>query len=149
MITARMVRVLLSMLVMFMFGSSAQAQAGDWQAVMNLKSGTLISVKARHRVRCRFELASPDELVCKPPQFFHIGPSKITIDRQSVREVRLAHSDGPNVGVGMAIGAGVGAVAGAASGGAGVLIFTPFGAAVGAVVGSGFHILHDKVIYRQ
>ena len=109
MITARMVRVHLSMLIIFMFGSSAQAQAGDWQAVMNIKPGTLISVKARHRVRYRFELASPDELVCKPPRFFHIGPSKITIDRQSVREVRLAHSDGANVGVGTAIGAGVGA----------------------------------------
>jgi hypothetical protein len=49
----------------------------------------------------------------------------------------------------MAIGAGIGAAAGAASGGTGVLILTPFGAAVGAMVGRGFRVLPDKTIYKQ
>ena len=149
-------QIISSMVVALFFGSTAQAQTGDWQAVENLKPGTRISVKARHRVRCIFQGATLDELTCKrSDRLFRTLSSEIVFDRQSVREVRLERSDEANAAVGAAIGAGAGAAAGASNGngtltrGGGALLLGGIGAIVGWFFGADFHILHGKTIYKR
>jgi hypothetical protein len=149
-------QIISTMVVALFFGFTAQAQTGDWQAIENLKPGTRISVKARHRVRCVFQRASQDELACERfDRLFRTLPSKIVFDRQSVREVRLERSNEANAAVGAAIGAGAGAAAGASSGngtltrGGGALLLGCIGAIVGWFFGANFHILHGKTIYKR
>jgi hypothetical protein len=93
-VTSRKPRIISSIIFVLLFGSSAQAQNGDWQAVENLKPGTRLTVKARHNILCIFQSATDDELVCKPLRFLHLGPGESRFDRQSVREIRLE----PNLG---------------------------------------------------
>jgi hypothetical protein len=167
-LTARMVnmalvpihgkRKIVSLLfVVLIFASSGRAQTGDWQAVENLRPGTRISVKARHRIRCIFQRASQDELACeRPDRLYRTLSSEIVFDRQSVREVRLERSDEANGAVGAAIGAGAGAgaAAGASNGNGtstregGAVLLGGIGAIAGWFIGAQFHVLHGKCIYR-
>ena len=148
-------QIISSMVVALFFGFTAQAQTGDWQDVVNLKRGTRITVKTRHRTRCFFKTATDDELVCKPPRSLWLRPAERRFDRQSVREVRLERSDEANAAVGAAIGAGAGAALGASNGngtltrGGGALLIGSIGALSGWFFGSDFHILHGKIIYKR
>lgn len=137
--------------------SSVQAQSGGWRAVENITPGSRISVKAKHRVRCIFQRATEDELVCERMNrgLLRIAPPEIELDRPSVREVRLERSDDANAAVGAVIGAGVGAATGASTGNGtstregGALLLGAAGAIFGWFFGSKFHVLHGKIIYRQ
>ncbi len=155
MATNRKLPIIPSLLVVLMFGSSAQAQTGDWQAVQNLKPGTRISVKARHRYLCSLESATEDELVCKVPEHrLSRLPPRITIPRGEVREVRLAPCQAKAAWIGAGIGAGVGAAVGASTGtgsrGAGASMGALAGALVGGVVGATVPIFRrGKIIYKR
>jgi len=152
---SQQLRIISLLLVLLTLGSGMQAQTGDWQAVMNLRRGTCITVKARHRTRCFFKRATEDQLVCKPPRLLWLGPVERRFDRQSVREVRLERSDEANAAVGAAIGAAAGAALGASSGngtltrGGGAFLIGSIGALCGWFFGSDFHILHGKTIYKR
>jgi hypothetical protein len=151
----RKLRIISSMLVVVLFGSNAHAQTGDWQAVENLKRGTRITVKARHRVPCIFKTATDDELVCKPPRlFFILGPAEARFDRQTVREVRIQRNRENDGWIGAGIGAGVGGAVGAHTGsaprGGGAIVDALLGAFLGGMVAGAVPIFHhDKTIYRQ
>jgi hypothetical protein len=164
-LTARMVnmalvpihgkRKIVSLLfVVLIFASSGRAQTGDWQAVENLRPGTRISVKARHRVGCVFQRATEDELACRRLYRSLRLSSEIVFDRQSVREVRLERSDEANGAVVAAIGAGAGAAVGASNGSGtstregGAILLGGIGAIVGWFIGNEFHVLRGKSIYR-
>ncbi len=155
MATNRKLPIIPSLLVVLMFASSAQAQTGDWQAVQNLKPGTLISVKVRHRFLCSLEHATENELVCEVPEHrLSRLPPRITIPRGEVREVRLAHNQAKDGAIGAGIGAGVGAAVGANTGtgsrGAGASIGALGGAAIGAVVGTTVPIFRrGRIIYKR
>ncbi len=90
------------MLAFLIMASRTQAQTGDWQAVENVRPGSRISVRAKYRVRCIFQRATQDELVCERIQsgLIRISLSEITFDRWSVREGRLEPSDEANAAVG-------------------------------------------------
>src|SRR4029077_378728 len=97
---------------------NSQAQTSDWRAVQNLQPGTLISVKSKHRVKCKFLRATDDAVSCEIIRGGLLGvatkaPPDLMFNRQSVREVRLEHADGSNAAIGAVIGAGAGAVFGA------------------------------------
>ncbi len=147
-------RMISAVLVVLLLTASAQAQTGDWQAVQNLKAGTRISVKAQKRYVCSLEHATPDELVCEAvlPRLTR-QPSRISIPRGAIREVRLEPSQTKSGLIGAGIGAGVGAAVGASSGtgsrGAGAFVGALGGAALGGLVGTIVPIFRrGKVIYK-
>ncbi len=153
-VTSRKPRIISSIIFVLLFGSSAQAQNGDWQAVENLKPGTRLTVKARHNILCIFQSATDDELVCKPLRFLHLGPGESRFDRQSVREIRLEPNLAKHMWVGAGIGAGAGAIAGATTGspprGGRIIVLTLAGAAAGSILGGILSIpLRGKLIYRR
>src|SRR3989442_13344513 len=102
-------RIIQCMIGCLIFTSSAQAQPGGWRAVENLKPRSRISVKVHLRAICFFLRATHDELVCELPADHRIpfGPSQLTFDRRSIREVRLEHSEAADAALGAAIGGGV------------------------------------------
>src|SRR2546422_9138484 len=108
-------RIIHCMLACLIFTSSAQAQPGGWRAVENLTPRSRSAVKVRLRTICFFVRATHDELVCELPADHRIpfGPSQLTFDRQSIREVRLEHGEAADAALGAAIGGGVGAAVGA------------------------------------
>jgi hypothetical protein len=125
-----------------MFGTTAHAQNRDWQAVQNLKPGTRISIKAQERYLCTFENASQDELTCEGvhPRVTR-QPSRISIPRREIREVRLPPNQAKYGWIGVGIGAGVGA--------AGGLVGVLGGAAAGGILGTMVPIFRrGKVIYE-
>lgn len=143
-------------LVVLMYTSSAQAQTGEWQAVQNLRPGTLLSIKASHRVKCIFQGATQNELTCQ--RFYReirVPSAQIVLDRQSIREVRLERSDEANGTVAAMIGAGAGAAAGASTGNGTSsregrsLLIGGIGAIAGWFFGRDFHILQGKIIYKK
>ncbi len=147
-------RIISSMLVALLFGSRAQAQTGDWQAVQNLRPGTRIFVKAQHHILCVFEAATDSELVCKPLRFLRLGPADSRFDRQGVREIRRAPNHAEAGWIGAGIGAGVGAAVGASTGttprSGSVIVLTLGGAMIGCVVGTIVLIFQrGKLIYRR
>src|SRR5882762_4356309 len=89
-----------TLVLLSLSASDSQAQTGDWRAVQNLQAGTLISVKAKHRVKCQFLRATDDAVSCEVIRSGLLGTisqaTDLTFDRQSVREVRLEHTDGSN-----------------------------------------------------
>jgi hypothetical protein len=135
-------------------GPGAQGQAGDWQAVQNLKPGKLIRVKARGQYYCHFEQATEDQLECKTVMVIAGRPSSVTIPRGEIREVRLEHSLAKHAWVGAGIGAGVGAAVGAGtaevSPGFGAFVGGLAGVALGAFFGSLVSVFRrGKTIYKQ
>ena len=146
-------RIISSVLVVLLFGSNVQAQNGDWQAVQNLKRGTRISVKARHRVICFFKTATDDELICKPPRLFFLGRAEARFDRQSVREVRIKRNEENDGWIGAGAGAGVGAAVGVNTGtprGGKAIVDTLLGAFLGGMVAGVVPIFHhDKTVYKR
>lgn len=147
-------RTISSIVAFLVLGPSLQAQTGDWRAVENLKPGTRISVKARHRILCVFQAATDDELVCKPLRFSRLGPAESRFDRQTVREVRLPPNQAKDAWIGAGIGAGAGAITGASrsgtSPGADAFFGALAGALVGGVAGSMVPIFrHGTIIYKR
>ena len=138
------------------FAASAQAQTGNWQAVMNLPPGAYLAVKTDYQFACIFRSATDDELICG-----RTGPrgasSELRIDRRTVREVRFEHLDHGNPLIGAAIGGGIGVAAGIRAGAAGgarssaglALIFGTAIGGFGALIAYATPIFHRKVIYRQ
>jgi hypothetical protein len=153
----RQVRTIYVMLVLLALASGAQAQIGNWGAVRNLAPGSSVSVKARHHLRCIFEDATDDALVCKriPHGLVPINPAEITFDRRSIREVRLERSSNANAATGAAIGVGVGAAVGATNGNGtltregSALLMGGIGGIVGHFVGKEFPILPGQIIYQR
>jgi len=146
------------MLAFLVFASSAHAQTGDWRALENLKPRSRISVKVRLRTICFFVRATHNELVCELPADHRIPfrQSQLTFDRQSIREVRLEHSEAADAALGAAIGGGVGAAVGASvkgSGsltrGGGALLLGAIGGLVGGFFGRDFPPLHGKAVYKR
>lgn len=153
-------RIISSTLVVLLFGSSAQAQTGDWHAVESLKPGSYILVKAQHRYRCSVESATDDELICEGHQRRSLRLFTLVIPRSEIYEVRL--SPHPNQAKDAWIGAGIGGAAGAIATGTtsrtypGVNAFFGglAGAAGGALVGATVPIFQvifqrGKVIYKR
>ena len=148
------------LVVLSLFASTAQSQTGDWYAGENLQTGTLISVRAKHRVKCTFVAATTDRVTCQLITEGLLGTVsqaaiKMSFDRQSVREVRLEHSDGSNAAVGAVIGAGAGAVFGAVgrntdlNRGASTVVGAGFGALLGGFLGVVLPLRHGRIIYRK
>jgi len=142
------------MVAVVFFGSSAQAQTGDWQAVEKLKPSTRLSLKAQHHILCVFQAATDDELVCRPIRILRLGPAESRFDRQSVREIRLARNQGKDIAIGAGIGGGAGAIACAIKStdhpGFNAVVGGLSGALVGTVVGAIVSIpLRGKLIYKR
>src|SRR5437879_7032281 len=130
-----------SMVVALFFGFTAQAQAGDWQAVQNLKPGSYILVKAQHGYRCSVEGATDDELICDGHLPRSLRMSTLRIPRSEILEVRRLPqpNQAKDAWMGAAIGAGVGATVAARSSktspGANAFFGALGGAGFGALVG--------------
>jgi len=153
-------QIISSLLVVLTLGSSVQAQNGDWQAVENLKPGTRILVKARHRYLCSMEGAADDELVCEGRQHRSLRLSTLKIPRSEIHEVRMLPklNQTKDAWIGAAIGAGASATAAANNSETargvnaffGALAGAGFGALVGAMVPVFQAIFrHSKLIYKQ
>jgi len=149
-----------SLILLVLSAQSLQARTGDWRMVESLQAGTLISVKSKHRVKCRFVRATDDALSCEIIRSglagaVMKGPPDLICDRQSVREVRLEHTDGSNAAFRAVIGAGAGAVVGAAghntdfNRSASTVVGAGFGALLGGFVGLLLPIRHGKIIYTK
>jgi hypothetical protein len=145
---------ILSPLLVLLMLASAQAQNGDWQVAKNLAPDQLISVQVRHhwiRLKCRFEYATDDQLLCS--YGWPLPISEVAYPRDKIRTVRVAHS---TAAIGLAIGAGAGAVIGASQnptnglgrGGNALIdagLFGLLGAGVGGLLSP---LFPGKVIYR-
>ena len=152
-------QILSSMIVALLFQSSAQAQAGDWQAVENLKTGSHILVKAQHRYRCSVEGVTEDNLICVGNLPHSSRLSVLKIPRSEIREVRLLPDpdqakDAQN---GAVIGAGAGAIVAASTNtvarGAHAFLGGLAGAGLGALVGAFVPVFQlasqrSKLIYK-
>jgi hypothetical protein len=145
---------ILSPLLVLLMLASAQAQKGDWQVVKNLASDQLISVQVRHhwiRLKCRFEYATDDQLLCS--YGWPLPISEVAYPRDKIFTVRVAHNP---AAIGLAIGAGAGAVIGVSQNpinglgrGGNALIDAGFFGLLGAGVGGLVSPLFPgKVIYR-
>lgn len=138
-----------------MLVSSARAQTGNWRDVENLRNGSIITVRTPHRVKCAFEGATHDALICERIQkgLFRIAPSELGFDRRSIREVRLERGDDANAAAGTAIGAGVGMAVGASVGRkprvAGALVLGAVGGAIGWIIGQEHPILPGRIVYQR
>jgi hypothetical protein len=151
-------QVISSILVGLLFGSNAQAQAGGWKTVQNLKSGSHVFVKAQRRYLCSIEGATDDELVCEVHQRRSLRSSTLRIPRVEIREVRVLPDQAKDAWIGAGIGAGAGAIAVGASSrdykGFHAVIGGLAGAGVGALIGATVPIFqvifqHGKLIYKQ
>jgi hypothetical protein len=127
-------QIILSLLVVVLLGSNAQARTGDWRAVENLQPGAGIMVKTQYRYPCIFVSATDDELSCDFPQRWRLGlPLRRTFPRREIREVRKEPNQAKDAWIGAGIGAGAGAVAAAA----GSRIYPGFHAFFGGLAGAG------------
>jgi len=127
-------QIILSLLVVVLLGSNAQARTGDWRAVQDLQPGARIVVKTEHRYPCLFLSATEDELFCDVPQHWRLGlPPRMTFSRRKIREVRGE----PNQAKDALIGAGIGAAAGAAAAGSNSRNYPGFHAFIGGLAGAG------------
>src|SRR5260370_7639101 len=111
MVSAKKLQFISLMVVALLFGSNAQAQSGDWQAVQNLKPGSYILVKAQHRYRCSVEAATNEGLICQGHLPRSLRVSTLIISRSEIRELRMLPH--PNQAKDALIGAGIGAGAAA------------------------------------
>ncbi len=151
-LSIRLMRTLFALLLAFA-SCSASAQAGRWDAVMNLNPGTAVSVVRGHRYHCVMMSATEEQLVCEP-----FGPhlflrDAFVFNRTEIREVRFEHPVG-SAFVGAVIGTAVGVALGA-GGGSGSLtrggtefaggVFFGF---IGGFIGHIFHLVHGSVLYR-
>jgi hypothetical protein len=145
---------ILSLLVVPLMLASAQAQTEDWQVVKNLASDTLITVQVQHHwihLKCRFEYATDDQLLCS--YGWPIPISEVAYPRDKIRAVRVAHN---TAAIGLAIGAGAGVVIEVSQNpvnglgrGGNALIDAGFFGLLGAGVGGLLSPLFPgKVIYR-
>jgi hypothetical protein len=148
-------RIISSMLVLLMLGSSLQAQTGDWRAVQNLKLGSRIIVKAQRRYLCSIDGATDDQLVCEVQKRRSLGHTTLTIPRAEVSEVRTLPNQAKDAWIGAGIGAGAGAIA-AGSGsrtsrGANAFFGALAGAFFGGLVGAFVPLfqLRGKIIYQR
>jgi hypothetical protein len=151
-------QIISSLLVVLLFGSSVQAQRGDWQVVRNLPSGSRILVKTKHRYICSFDLATEDQLVCAEQSHSSLGTLTLMISRAEVSEVRKLPGEDDQArdawigaGIGGATLGVVGASTGSTSRGASALFGTLVGAGVGALVGAFVPIfqLRGKIVYKR
>ena len=153
-------QIISSMLVAFLFESSARAQTGDWQAVENLKTGSYILVKAQHRYQCSIESATDDKLVCEGHLPRSLRLFTLIFSRSEIREVRLLPNPNQNkdAWIGAGIGAGAGAITGASKSsvapGANAFFGALAGAGFGALVGGSVSIFQGiaqrgKIIYKR
>ena len=172
----RKLRTITSLFLFAGFLTVAQAQKpspkGDWKAVENLNGGAAISVKTNSaHLLCYFERATADVLFCEPwapgllrtpppypsrypyPYPSPSLPEEYVFKRETVREVRLEHSQATDqligVGIGGAIGAGVGAARFDSARGGGALISGLVGMAIGGAIGRVHPLFHRNVIYRR
>jgi hypothetical protein len=140
-------------------GTPAAAPTADWRAVENLAPGSIISLKSpgRHHLRCRFERADIDLLVCE--RIVHgnlvFGPTEIVLERRNIDQVRLEHSEAANAATGALLGAGAGAAIGASvhngtlTRPGGALLIGAIGGIIGGFVGRDVSILPGKIIYQR
>ncbi len=160
MVSAKKLQFISLMVVALLFGSNAQAQSGDWQAVQNLKPGSYILVKAQHRYRCSVEAATNEGLICQGHLPRSLRVSTLIISRSEIRELRMLPH--PNQAKDALIGAGIGAGAAALVAGTGSRSYAGVnaffgglnGAAGGALVGGMVPIFQvifqrGKLIYKQ
>ena len=54
-----------TLILLLLSAQNLQAQSGDWHMAESLQAGTLISVRSKHRVKCRFARATDDALSCE------------------------------------------------------------------------------------
>jgi hypothetical protein len=152
-------KIISSMLIVLVFGSSVWAQTGDWQTVENLKPGSYILVKAQHRYRCSLESATDDELVCEGHLPRSLRLATLRIPRSEIHEVRRLPqpNQAKDAWIGAAIGAGAGATAAASnsrtSPGANAFFGALGGAGFGALIGGAVPIFQvifqrGKLIYK-
>ena len=144
-----------SLVCLSLAASAASAQKADWQAIEILKSGTVVSVKTRHRYLCTLDHATSDTFVCQSCSHRIVPiPMPPGFSRNEIREIRLEHNQSKDAW----IGAGVGAVAGislgassnSASRGAGAFFGGIGGGLAGALLGGAGPIFHHKqVIYQR
>ena len=158
MVSNKQLRIISSMLVVLLFGSNAQAQTGDWQAVENLKLGTRVIVKAQHRYACSVEGTTEEQLVCEVHQPRSFRTTTLTIPRAEIREVRTLPNQSKDAWIGAGIGAGAGAVTAAStsrtSRGANAFFGALAGGLVGGIVGMTVPVFqlifqHGKIIYKR
>jgi hypothetical protein len=150
------IRISHPLLALLLLLSRAPAQTADWHAVQLLPPGAPISVRDRHsRVRCFFQEATSDQLVCEQRiryRSLDLGAYQTRYDRQSIREVRLERP-GDSALVGAAIGAGAGAALGASTAssnrGTAALLVGGIGALLGGHVGVETFIVHGPIIYKR
>jgi hypothetical protein len=153
----RRIRLIQPLLALLLCAWNAQAQTGTWQAVESVRPGSVISVRARYHIKCIFRSATDDVLICDSVRrgLIRLGPPEVTLDRKSVREVRLERSRGANELAGAAIGAGAGLAIGASAGngtltrGGGALLLGGIGGIIGGFVGRDFSILPGKIICQR
>jgi len=148
-------RLVMAVAISSLAASAACAQKGDWQAVENLKPGTVVSVKTRHRYPCTVDRVTSDALFCERSRPFLV-PIRVpsSFSRAEIREVRLEHNQSKDAWIGAGVGAAAGASLGAASNHVsrfgGGLFGGLGGGMVGALVGATIPIVHHKqVIYKR
>ncbi|MBZ5701584.1 MAG: hypothetical protein LAN84_07025 [Acidobacteriia bacterium] len=149
--------MLVTLLLLTIAATNAEAQKGDWAAVQRIEPGTRISVKLRLRTVCHFVSATENQLACKIPPEGRMPflPSELKFERRKIRQVRLEHDPSVNSLAGMAIGMGTGAALGAAAGGktltrgGGAILMGGIGALFGGVYGMFFPVVHKKVVYKR
>ena len=133
----------------------SSASDGDWEIVKSLPSGTPISVKAKLRHMCTFQLATDTTLTCRPKIS---GPSSwiLSFERKEIRQVRLEHGDDTNELIGFATGGAIGFAMGAGGHRVdtssrlfdGVVAGALFGFA-GRFMNRALPITHKSVIYKR
>ena len=133
----------------------ACASDGDWEIVKSLPEGTPISVKAKLRHLCTFQLATDTTLSCRSKIS---GPTSfvLSFQRKEIRQVRLEHSDDTNALIGFATGGAIGFAMGASGHRVdassrlfvGVIGGALFGFA-GRFMNRALPITHKNVIYRR
>lgn len=149
-------RIFPSILALLLLVSRAPAQTGDWQAVMDLAPGTLISVLSRYDTRCIFDGATDDTLSYELVSYASswAGSKVRTLQRRGIYQVRIEVGHGTHAATGAVVGAGVGATIGAIGSYPGSYAKTAlaFGI-VGALVGGGFGgtipSTRCRVIYKR
>ena len=131
------------------------ASDGDWEIVKSLPEGTPISVKAKLRHLCTFQLATDTTLTCRP-KISGTTSWTLSFERKEIRQVRLEHSDDTNELIGFATGGAIGFVMGASGHRPdtssrlfdGVVAGALFGFA-GRFMNRALPITHKSVIYKR
>jgi hypothetical protein len=92
----------LGLVFLSLAASAASAQKADWQAVKNLKSGKVVSIKTRHLTYApwttsRHASRAAIAPIPKPPGF----------SRNGIREIRLEHNQSKDAWIGVGALAGI------------------------------------------